>query len=117
MTEEEKIQLKTEKTLKLFGYMNLALSPLYLPLGLIDSRICLASMIVFNASMIAYLHGLGQRRRPVAQVKTFFGSLFAEPRQADRIEANNHFRNIINGGAVIHDEIAESSRRAKPSRS
>lgn len=97
-----------EKAIKSFvvlGVTNLVVEGLgYLSqtnLGLIGS-------LALNGVLLYSMHELGRRRRPGANLRTRAGSFFASVIDAPSSDLENAFRNIINGGAAMYDEVAEA---------
>lgn len=101
MSKEGQSQEKVQKTGLLMGLVNLIVSPLYI----VDSKMGLTVAIAANAAVLYQLHELGKSRRPgsnaINKIKTFFSS----QTDTNSSEVNNAFRNIINGGAAVHDEL------------
>jgi len=97
-----KIQEKQEKTAKLIGTLNLMLLPLYL----VDRRVSLIVSIVVNLAAFRYLESLGKNRRFGANILTKADTFFSSSsRNPDSVELQNTYRNFINGGAAVYDEI------------
>jgi hypothetical protein len=101
MQHNNNIEEKTIKTAQLVGLANLVCSPLLL----INSQVGLVALIAMNSYLIYSLHGLGKSRRPGANALTKAQSLFSSQTNTNSNEIENGVRNIINGGAALHDEV------------
>jgi len=101
---------KAIKTLHLVGIINLFI----LPLELVDSRLCLIASLAINARFIYELHDLGKRRRPGSNIINKAAAFFSTPLEADVLRLDNCLRNIINGGAALHDHISVESLKHRP---
>ncbi|MFZ4076571.1 MAG: hypothetical protein ACOYKA_01170 [Legionellaceae bacterium] len=91
------VETKTAKTALLMGVPNLLI---LLPACISGSVFGLVVALAINAAALFILHQLGKDKRSVSNavssVKGFFSS---------QAETDNVFRNIINGGAHIVDQI------------
>jgi len=105
---DKRIEEKKTKTIELLKYANLVLAPLYL----VDKQIGLVAALTFNAFFINYLHDLGKRRRSGANTLNKINTFFSSQGNENSLEVHNALRNIINGGAAIHDEISEMLQNA-----
>jgi len=100
MQDRNNIQEKTQKTAQLVGVANLVTSPLLL----VDLRIGITALIAVNSILLYYLHGLGKSRRPGSNALNTVSTFFAAQTNTNSNEIENTFRNIVNGGAALHDE-------------
>lgn len=91
---------KATKTVFLLGVLNLCMAPL-----LSNSSTGLLLMMIVNGSVITHLHSLGKKRRPASNALAAANSLFMDKADRELNEIENAFRNIINGGAAVHDDV------------
>lgn len=99
---EEKLQ----KTVELIFCVNAVLASLYL----IDAKLYFVAALLVNGMMLHALNDLGLRRRPGSNFLNTVNSIFASRGEANSREIENIFRNIINGGAALNDELKQTIR-------
>jgi len=101
---------KMLKTTLLLATINLLASPLYYVAG--GSAGSLISLAI-NAFSVYQFHELGRSRRPganaVTSARRFFSAQTSSQIGGDTQELENTYRNIINGGAALADEIAQTA--------
>lgn len=97
-------QEKMNKTMKLLVGVNAVLALL----ALIDDKLYILAAIAANAALIHALHELGKQRRPGSNTINSINTLFSSQTEAKTREIDNAMRNIVNGGAAIHDEIVDT---------
>lgn len=102
MLSRDNPETKTLKTLIVFGCANLLLTPL----TLIDSNYWLISSVLVNAFLLRELHSLGKSRRPGSNLLSNTNNFFSSHITGNSSQTENAFRNVINGGAAVHDEVA-----------
>ncbi len=107
MRSNANVEEKMTKTMTLLGIANVIMSPLLI----IDSRVGLVAMLAVNGLLMVNLHEIGRSRRPGSNAIVAVNSIFADRANREVTEADNAIRNIINGGAAIHDELALRLRR------
>jgi hypothetical protein len=99
---------KIVKTVELLICVNAGLAGLVM----VDPNIYLLIALAVNALILHHLHELGRRRRPGSNLLNGLNSIFASRGEADSREIDNMLRNIVNGGAAIHDEITDGITEA-----
>ncbi|QRN02423.1 hypothetical protein GH742_00185 [Legionella sp. MW5194] len=99
----QSLEEKALKTRTVFLAANLIVLPFYC----IDSTFGLAVSIVVNAVLLKALHDLGQSRRPGSNLLHATNRFFSNMTGRENAEElNNTFRNVINGGAAVYDEMS-----------
>lgn len=107
MFRNDNVDVKSAKTACLLGALNLLVVPVacYTTKGSLGLLLTLAA----NAFVIYKFHELGKSRRLGSnianQTNRFFSARLPEG-AVQSTELENTFRNVINGGAAITDEIA-----------
>ena len=91
---------KATKTVFLLGVLNLCIAPF-----LSSSTTGLLMLAFINGSVITHLHGIGKKRRPASNAIAAANSFFMDRADRELNDVENAFRNIINGGAAVHDDI------------
>ncbi|STY31295.1 Uncharacterised protein [Legionella wadsworthii] len=110
MSRNDPADVKMKKTLHVLVYTNLILSPLLL----LDTQFALLAALVVNAVLIAQFNEIGKTRRAgsnlIHHTRSFAQNFFAQKpaREINLEDADNTLRNIINGGAAVYDELADS---------
>lgn len=100
--QKNKIQEKFEKTTKVVAAVNLMLLPLYVSV----SKFSLLVSLIVNAALLHYFESLGKSRRPGLNALTSIQSFFSTSKNPESNELYNRYRNVINGGAAVYDELA-----------
>ncbi|MDX1836190.1 hypothetical protein DIZ81_02835 [Legionella taurinensis] len=99
---KQSVEDKALKTGKVVVAANLIVLPFYC----IDSTLGLAVSVAVNAVLLKVLHDLGQSRRPGSNLLNAANRFFSNMTGSENHEElNNTFRNIINGGAAVYDEM------------
>ena len=93
---------KTAKTALLVGAANI----LTLPFFAYDTGLGLAAMAALNSFILYSLHSYGKERRAGSNLLNTGRTFFAAHTNTQGREVENTFRNIINGGAAVTDELA-----------
>lgn len=101
MDEHEKVKEKTQKTALLLSAANLIVTPLLF----LDKRMAYTTWIIMNSLLLHHLHKLGKSRRPGSNALNSLRSFFAGQINGSAYEVENTFRNIINGGAALYDDL------------
>lgn len=102
MQNNRGLEEKFAKTTALFGGVELVSSIAFL----CDSKLGLLVGLCANAYLIYQLHEFGKQRRAGSNMMNSAYSFFAARAQVPTHDAENAFRNIINGGGYVFDEIA-----------
>lgn len=97
---------KATKTVLLMSVVNLCMAPF-----LSQSSTGLALMLAVNGGLITHLQSLGKRRRAGSNMLAAANSLFMDKADQELNAIENTFRNIINGGAAIYDDILRAFTR------
>ncbi|STX27893.1 Uncharacterised protein [Legionella beliardensis] len=105
----KKLEEKLVKTSIIIGLGNLIVSPVYL----IDSKLGLAFTIAVNAFLIQQLHNIGKSRRPGSNALNSINTFFSSKAAAESSEIENAFRNIINGGDAVYNEVSNFMRKSQ----
>ncbi|KTD07749.1 hypothetical protein [Legionella jamestowniensis] len=100
MTQEQ-LKEKLDKTLCLLAVASLASSIFYL----VDVKFGLAATIAINGCALYAFHEIGKNRRIGSNVLHRAHTFFAAQGNRESAEIYNAFRNIINGGAAVYDEL------------
>ncbi len=101
---KQSVEDKTVKTGQLFIAANLIVLPFYC----IDTSFGLAVSVVLNTALLKSLHDLGQSRRPGSNLLHAANRFFSNVTGSDNNDLNNKFRNIINGGAAVYDQMSRA---------
>ncbi|KTD45912.1 hypothetical protein Lrub_2709 [Legionella rubrilucens] len=98
----QSLEEKALKTRTVFLAANLIVLPFYC----IDSTFGLAVSVALNVVLLKVLHDLGQSRRPGSNLLNAADRFFSNMTGRNHEDLNNTFRNIINGGAAVYDEMS-----------
>lgn len=101
---KQSIEDKTLKTGQVFVAANLIVLPFYC----IDTSFGLAASVVLNMVLLKAFHDLGQSRRPGSNLLNAANRFFSNVAGSNNNDLNNTFRNIINGGAAVYDQMSRA---------
>ncbi|ASQ47479.1 hypothetical protein [Legionella clemsonensis] len=106
MRQNQQLQKKFDKTLCLLAAVNLVTSVFYL----VDTKFGLAATLAISAGTLYAFHEIGKNRRVGSNALHRVHTFFSAQVNRDSAEVYNAYRNIINGGAAVYDELILSNK-------
>jgi len=103
LSNDQALEIKTAKTAVLFGVTNIFVGLL----SIVNSNSGILAFISLNSALMYYLHDLGKSRRVGANAINTGYSFFSSRVDNPGHDVENAYRNVINGGAAVVDEIEQ----------